>query len=345
MKSTKVRNFIKVVVFMMIMLFVGQRLYQVLLWKNSSDNNLYNVKHFYDTPKEKIEVLFLGSSHCFCTVNNALLWEKYGMASQNFATGRQNLGNTYYFLKEALKTQKPEVVCVEGVFSSYTGYGNGDVYRNTLGLKLSTNYVENAKYSLKLAGKKSGLRLVDMVAKWPVIHSRYAELTKADFVDPYPNSRGFRAHWTNQPTYVAPKAANTESLGTLSKENTKYIDKIIALSKVKKFQVVFFIAPFCVTEGDEKQFNALGDYLAKKHIPYIDFNKKYDELQFVFSKDMLETGHVNAYGAEKVTTYLGEMLHNHYAIPNRRGENGYELWNQDLQDWKNESRVNYHYES
>lgn len=53
MKSTKVRNFIKVVVFMMIMLFVGQRLYQVLLWKNSSDNNLYNVKHFYDTPKEK----------------------------------------------------------------------------------------------------------------------------------------------------------------------------------------------------------------------------------------------------------------------------------------------------
>ena len=57
-----------------------------------------------------IDVLFLGSSHVHCNVNTQLLWDEYGMAAYLMTGAEQPLWNSYYNLKEALKTQKPRLV-------------------------------------------------------------------------------------------------------------------------------------------------------------------------------------------------------------------------------------------
>ena len=70
-------------------------------------------RYLYVQPKNKIDVLFLGSSHVHCNVNTQLLWDEYGMAAYLMTGAEQPIWNSYYNLKEALKTQKPKLVVLD----------------------------------------------------------------------------------------------------------------------------------------------------------------------------------------------------------------------------------------
>ena len=68
---------------------------------------------FYTEKKNDIDVLFLGSSNCFCTIDPLVLYEEYGIASYDFASSSQTMDISLLYLKEALKKQKPKVVALE----------------------------------------------------------------------------------------------------------------------------------------------------------------------------------------------------------------------------------------
>ena len=57
-----------------------------------------------------VDVVAYGSSHAGCTVNNALLWDEYGMATYTLSAGNQTADGIYYFMKEFFKKNKPSVV-------------------------------------------------------------------------------------------------------------------------------------------------------------------------------------------------------------------------------------------
>ena len=46
-------------------------------------------------------------------MNTQLLWDEYGMAAYLMTGAEQPLWNSYYNLKEALKTQKPKLVVLD----------------------------------------------------------------------------------------------------------------------------------------------------------------------------------------------------------------------------------------
>ena len=45
-----------------------------------------------------------------------------------------------------------------------------------------------------------------------------------------------------------------------------------------------------------------------------------------FSMDFADHAHLNVSGSKKYTSYLGEWLTKNYEIPDRRGQKGYESW-------------------
>lgn len=330
---------IKIVVFLIIFFIGANYIYNVLLWKNSTDNNLYNIQHFYELEDNSVDVLFLGSSHCFCTVNNAVLWEDYGIASCNLATGCQNLGNTYYFFEEALKKQSPQVVVIEMYYTATGGYGSGDIYRNTLGMHLSKEYVQNAKYSVSI--DDSGVQCKDLLLKWPIIHTRYSELTKADFVDPYPNSLGYYSNWVSNSQFSTPVACSEQKLGVISEENLFYLDKIVRLAKDNDIELMFFVAPFMLTSEQQQIYNALELYANNQEVVFYNFNSIYQKIGFDYSKDMWEEAHLNSWGAEKVTRYLGEILIANYKLKDRRNDSNYERWQKNCEEWNTEKAMYY----
>ena len=123
--------------------------------------------------KNSLDVLFLGSSYAYCDWNPGALYDQSGLTSYVLAGGEQTVGVTYYYLKEALKTQSPQVVVLEGsslFFDRYESFTQINVGYMPWGLNKVGAILEYAEPELR-----TGL-FVDLI----FYHDRWKELTRSD---------------------------------------------------------------------------------------------------------------------------------------------------------------------
>lgn len=80
------------------------------------DGTMKRWDRLYYMEKNSLDVLFMGSSHVYCTFIPDIFEESWGCSAFNLTSGNQNVIQTYYNLKEALRFQKPKVV----VFDAYS---------------------------------------------------------------------------------------------------------------------------------------------------------------------------------------------------------------------------------
>ena len=78
----------------------------------------------YYEPSDTIDVLFVGSSHTYCGINPNVLWRGEGIAAYNFTSGGQPLWTSYYYINEALKSQKPSLIVLDMLYT-FVDYDNG----------------------------------------------------------------------------------------------------------------------------------------------------------------------------------------------------------------------------
>ncbi|MDY4069516.1 MAG: hypothetical protein SOY45_06535, partial [Lachnospiraceae bacterium] len=71
---------------------------------------------FYQMEPDTIDVLAFGSSHMASGFNPQELYEEYGIRSYNLSSEQQNTLVSYYWLKEALRTQHPQAVILDCFF-------------------------------------------------------------------------------------------------------------------------------------------------------------------------------------------------------------------------------------
>lgn len=341
-KKKLIKRCAGVIAFLLILLLVLGRVYQVLSWKDSAGGYLTPVETFYGLEENVVDALFLGSSHCYCSVINSQLWDDYGIAGYSLSISGQDIAASYYWLKEALKTQKPKVVCLEMFGAVYHGYAvEGNLYRNTLPYHISADYL----YMLRdLIDEESGSLQIEnnivseedrssFLAKWPIIHTRYKELQKQDFTGPDTLYIGFSVQpddlnsspitWTRdgQEFYTGDEAMEIEE--------EKWLRKIIELTREKGVDLCLFLAPMSVTTHDRMRYNYVAELAEEEGIPFINFVDLRDELRFDTEKDFLDWGHLNYKGAEKVTAALGRFIIQNYTIEDHRGDKRYELWERD----------------
>ena len=94
--------------FLLVLIAVLAMVHQVLSFKHR--DGLYSMQKFYEQEEGTVDVLVLGPSLAFADINTAVLWDEYGMSAFNLAGSIQPMWNTYYYLKEALKYQRPKVI-------------------------------------------------------------------------------------------------------------------------------------------------------------------------------------------------------------------------------------------
>lgn len=143
------KKFLKITLFICLLIGGLSYTYSVLSLKMQP-----GLPNMYKLEKNSVDVMFYGSSHCNYTINNAILWKDYGIASYDMVGGGQNLGSTYYYMEETLKTQKPALMAVELVFTSWRRTGledGGNIYRNTINMHWSKTFFENLNYAVDLA--------------------------------------------------------------------------------------------------------------------------------------------------------------------------------------------------
>lgn len=327
----KVQNVVKAVLFCTMALVVYLYIYRVLSWKDTGGDYRSTMDTFYQLEDNMVDVLFLGSSHCYCSVNAALLWEQYGMAAYSLSISGQDLASSYYCMKEALKTQKPKVVCVEMYYSALQGYAvKGNLYRNLLGYKPSKNFAD-AVNSIAEEEEKW-----DILLKWPIIHTRYAELTKKDF-RPDAEMRfymGYETEYGGVNNIGSIPVYSGEDSVPIAEETEQWLHNIIALAEASGVELCFFLAPFQADEWTQRQYQYVTELAEAAKVPFLNMILLQEELSLDYARDFSDWAHTNPYGSKKITAYLGEYLTEHYELADKRGDRQYVLWDESLRMWK-----------
>ncbi|SKA96791.1 hypothetical protein SAMN05443428_12246 [Caloramator quimbayensis] len=288
--------------------------------------------------KEQYDVVLMGSSHMNGTINPNVLWKEYGITSFNYATGGQPIDVTYYLLKEVLKKQKNPIVVVDLYYLGLIrNFGEEGYIRYVLdNMRPSINKYEAI---LNCTPRPHWISYVFRIIKY---HSRWKELTEQDF---YPDlnktyyAKGFDAEhiiYGKDNTYNS----KTNEVSNLPPKSYKYLYKIIEMSKKEGFKLVFINAPYDynITNGTmiwhekpAEMFNMVDKIAKENGIPFINYNNILDEIGFDFKNDMANGGHVNIYGADKVSLHLGKFLKDNYDLKDHRDDKNYENWNKDYE--------------
>lgn len=320
------KKLLRGIAFLIVLFFVLNRTYEILSWKDTYGDYDSSVQQLYATDDNLADVIFLGSSHCYCSISPDVLWRDYGISAFNMAISGQDKDTTYHALVETLKTQSPQVVCVEvyGLASDKHAI-LGNEYRNMLALKWSKNQVELIKEYTDEEKQQ-----MDYILKWPVIHTRYKELDQYDFVqnDYSEYGRGAKLSYNVGNSWYPVEAMNTTKKEALSEKNKQWMDKLYALSIEHDFQLIFFSAPAVWDETQQLQIDAANEYAKEQEMIFWDFNHMIGEGSFSvdYQADFLDAGHLNGVGAEKLTSYFGMYFDNYMSLEDHRGEEAYVQW-------------------
>lgn len=275
------------------------------------------VKGYSYLEKDSIDVLFLGSSQMFCTVDSGKLSDEYGISSYDFGASGQTMSITPYYFDEAIKTQSPKLIMVEvcQIFAT-----NKQISKQTLSWNYNPTDISTEKF-FSLDSILSGDKIEAFkytYAPLLLYHDRWSTLgdknskskNDIDFVihpEKYINfsSRGFLARDNVEPHKIA-FYENDLTEKEIPEESKNAISYIAEQCKKNGIRLVFFKAP--VSDWTKGDCNSVKSYMTESGIEYIDLNESLEIVGIDGNTDFYNIGHLNTSGAEKTTDYLATIL-------------------------------------
>ncbi|MBR6514973.1 MAG: hypothetical protein IKT46_09100 [Clostridia bacterium] len=269
--------------------------------------------------EDSIDLMFVGSSMAYCDIIPARIYQNTGHTTYVVSAPYMMPDTAYYYLKEALKTQSPEVVMVEAT-SFFFSINEADYYKVNIGyMPYSLNRLEATLFA---APNKEKLGLLFPLFNY---HERWEQYSLREHISPRPDAvsdimAGYTYLGTAQPQN---KRYHRSFLYTEEEyeRGIKYMNKIIDLCKDNDIELEFFIVPACEYVSPE-----LTDKLREEagEIKVTNFNDSFGELGLDFKTDFYDKRHVNFKGAVKFTDYLSEYITKNYELPSNSHDQ--ELW-------------------
>jgi len=285
------------------------------------DNSQGTQTGFLDEKNNTVDVIFLGTSNMFHSINPVVMYSETGITSYDWGSSSQSLNMSYMYLKEALKTQSPKVVCLEVMQvcgnSSKRLYEPGMRWGFTY-FPLSTDKLEALNVQLDNKNDFEYLSYILPVLRYK---SRWKELTRDDFEnksDTY--LKGCKVSFITQPqSYPDDYYADVDV--EIKSANIVAFNQIVELCKDEGIELVLFKGPNTAIWKDayskkvERYANTLG-------LKYIDYNHMVDELGIDLDADFQDESHTNVFGQTKVTKHMGQFLKENYDLKDHREDEG-----------------------
>lgn len=272
----------------------------------------YRGKGYISEPKNSIEIMSFGNSDLYFGLSPLYLYDLYGYTSYSCGVSKQNLRGVYTLLTDSMNYQNPKLIMLE-VDCFY-----------------SKNKKENSKFNNFMMRSTFIFRN----------HSRWKELQAKDFVKrPNYKEKDFQKGHVFKKTdsnfqvgpYMGDKNAAPKPFGAL---NAKYINKIMEFCKERNLPVLFIAFPSATSWSYAKHYG-VKNFAEENNIPFIDMNLNVEELGIRWDDHFIDDGnHLNCYGSELATKYLGDYLHKNYTLTDQRNNPEYIDWNNDVIKYK-----------
>lgn len=289
-----------------------------ILIKNQKFDPFWRWKEFYEQPAHSVDLVFLGSSHCYRSFNPKIFDDALKIESFNMGSSSQTPITSYFVLKEILKTQKPKYVVLEIYWRTFT---NDEQFTNaTYNLEYmrdGRNKIEFLRYGYQ---PKDLINFLFPAYRYrnnlqDAIRSLMGKTVASEPGDEY-GGKGFVAN----PTVVSKKKLTEHNLfkdyffdpKELKAKNLEYLEKIIRLCKDQGIQLVFVTSPLPPTSLDLiRNYSDIYDYFLKiaeqNKILYLDYNVL-EERRLFFDADFKDDNHLNVKGVVKLSTDLAGKL-------------------------------------
>ena len=252
-------------------------------------------------PENSLDVLFFGSSLCYCDVVPAAIWEESGLSSFVMAGPEQTPSMSYYYIREALKTQSPKAICLELTgfcFKRYTNY-----------TKVNVGYMPwsaerlGATFFAAEPAEREGLLfpLYNYHERWEGFSTLLQP--RAD------EKRDPLAGYTLMAD-TTPQTERKEREYTLSEEtfedNLRWLARIRDDCARRGVRLILFQVPSCAWVPEEKLRRI--EETAGSSVELWDFNAEFDALGLDLETDFFDFLHTNVYGAVKFSDCLARRL-------------------------------------
>ena len=272
--------------------------------------------------KNSIDVMFFGSSIVYCDVAPAVIWKYSGLSAYVMAGPEQTIPISYYYIKEAVRTQNPKIIFLEltGVFfDKYQNYTKVNIGYMPWG----KNRIE-ATFKAAEPSERAGLL-------FPLFnyHSRWSSITPGDIkVALLGYERDMLAGYAFVSGYTEMTSTGLREVtqsGETYAENIDYLKKIIAFCEKESIMLCFYIAPTYSRLPDEHLSRLKSDLSELGGVIFVDFTYETDGLDLDGRTDYFDPLHFNRQGAEKFSKHLAALLVDRFAVRSA-GDFDAELW-------------------
>lgn len=267
--------------------------------------------NFKQLEPNSVDMIFIGSSHQFCTIDPDLLYEEYGINSFMLATSAQTIPMSYYAAMEAIELQHPKAIVLEALYCT-------NDFR-TVTPEMSHTFFDGMP---RCEARK--LAIQDLIEPEEQIyyylnlgryHTRWKDLSEKDFQSNLTSPRG--GYHTEEIKYnwQIPVISKDEK-EPMAEEMQKYLDMLVKLCAENQVELILYVAPFNSLYDEEttredlfrrqRIFNWLEDYAREKELRYYNLFYEMSEINLDGMTDYKDSQHFNCYGQEKVTRYMVE---------------------------------------
>lgn len=321
-KKGLVANIIKIILFLGVLSYLCIHITYVLRWNTDEKRNLMG---FYAEEKNSLDVVFIGSSSLWTSINPLTIYEKEGITSYVIATSAQRPSSLIYLLKEAQKTQEEAIFVLDISTLKYdekvwSEQNEGSLRRVTDGLKYSLNrFMCNWEQT---QGREDRISYFFDIIKY---HGEWDKFWKNISHWNFELENEEKGYLYRDSFEIVENTWKEGEKTPISQEAELILRELLDYCKNEELNVEFSLA-FSTgnTYGTSKY---LQEIINEYGFELFIFNEYAEEVGLEYSMDFLNAGHTNVSGAEKASSCIGAYLTEKYALQDKRTDETFCKWN------------------
>lgn len=270
-----------------------------------------------------VDVLFAGTSHVYSAINPTLVDSAGNDAFHSYVLSGsgQSMALTYYTIKEALRTQHPQIVAVEAFrIIGKQKMAENNAMANFHYMPVSLNKVEALFATTEATSRERvGMSLV-------TYHSRWQELQRSDFKikrtettksgdkvkttkdNVQAELRGYSEVKNSEKVEPLPETVDHINQAAWN-ENYPWLERIATLCRENDCKLVLFWTPNAM-KGQKTYIAKVREQLSQSYpeTTYIDYSALAKTGAITYDRDFADQTHVNVSGARVVSADMGKRL-------------------------------------
>ena len=299
--------------------------------------NTWNARRFeelYALPDSSLDMVFIGSSHSYCTFEPDFFDRSLGTTSHQMGMPLQHADGSYFTLLEVFNYQTPKVVVMELYWdmlddefepsqldSLFTAMDNEELKNRfmqevlplSVGLKSLLPFI-NFQRDFFMETSNEMKKFLE--EKYNVTEEK--EVTTAE---EYYDKKGY-IYTDKQMAEEEYGPANQYNSfdgksWTMHPEQAKYLDKIISLCKENNAELIFVTAPVAITSFEriknyEFVHQSIESFAVKNGISYHDYNLINHSLDLLSDDNFQDDAHLNHSGVQIINRHFLDILKDYF---------------------------------